>query len=136
MKSARLQHTIKIREVGVFVDGSQISLIGIVITVALYIFFILRGINVYLLSASATALVGLFSGMDVLKLLLGPFMTAFVGFLKSYFLIFVSSALFGRFISDAGVAYSVGKTSQTPRSAVKITRSFWPHLLSPCSMRC
>ncbi len=94
-------------------DASQISLIGIVITVALYIFFILRGVNVYLLSAAATALVGIFSGMDVLKLLLGPYMTAFVGFLKSYFLIFVSSALFGRFISDAGIAYSVGKLLAT-----------------------
>lgn len=90
-------------------DASQLSLLGIGVTVALYIFFILRGINVYLLSAAATALVAIFSGMDVLKVLSGPFMTAFVGFLKSYFLIFVSSALFGRFVSDAGIAYSLGK---------------------------
>lgn len=89
-------------------DPAVISLIGIFVAVVVFILFIFKGVNVYLLSVLASILVGLFTGADIMKLMLGPFMTSFVGFAKSFFLLFAASAIFGRFVSDAGIAYSIG----------------------------
>lgn len=90
-------------------DSATISLIGIILSTALYMYLIFRGINIWLLSVLASVIVILFSGGDVVKTITGPFMKSFVGFAQSYFLLFVASAIFGRFIGDSGIAYSLGK---------------------------
>lgn len=90
-------------------DAATLSLIGIVLSIAVYIYLIFRGVNIWVLSILASIIVILFSGGNVVKTIMGPFMTSFVAFAKSYFLLFVASAIFGRFIGDTGVAYSLGK---------------------------
>ncbi len=90
-------------------DTATISLMGIIVSTAVYIYLIFRGYNIWVLSLLASVIVILFSGGDMTKTLTGPFMTAFVAFARSYFLLFLASAIFGRFIGDSGVAYSLGK---------------------------
>lgn len=90
-------------------DAAILSLLGIIVSIVIYIYLIFRGINIWVLSVLASVIVILFSGGDMIKAITGPFMTAFVAFAKSYFLLFVASAIFGRFIGDTGVAYSLGK---------------------------
>lgn len=90
-------------------DAATLSVIGISVSVLIYIYLIFRGYNIWILSVLASIIVILFSGGDMVKTITGPFMTSFVGFARSYFLLFVASAIFGRFISDTGVAYSLGK---------------------------
>ncbi len=89
-------------------DMALVSLIGIVASVAVYIWFIFAGMNVWLLSTVASVIVCVFSGADVVKAMMGPYMTGFSGFIKSYFLLFITSAVLGRLVSDAGIAYSLG----------------------------
>lgn len=90
-------------------DMTMLSLVGIFISVAIYIWLIFVGLNVWILSVLASVIVCLFSGADAMKMLMGPYMTSFVGFARSFFLLFVASAIFGRFIADSGVAYSLGQ---------------------------
>lgn len=89
-------------------DGAMISLIGIVAAVTVYIWFIFTGFNVWILSTVASVIVCVVSGTDVVKMMMGPYMTGFAGFAKNYFLLFVASAILGRLVSDAGIAYSLG----------------------------
>jgi H+/gluconate symporter-like permease len=90
-------------------DAATLSVAGIIVSVSLYIYLIFRGYNIWILSVLASIIVILFSGGDVIKTITGPFMTSFVAFARSFFLLFVASAIFGRFIGDTGVAYSLGK---------------------------
>ncbi|MBP2666327.1 MAG: D-beta-hydroxybutyrate permease [Firmicutes bacterium] len=87
---------------------TMISLIGIFVATALYIWLIFVGYNVWILSVLASVVVCVISGADLVTALMGPYMTGFAGFIKSYFLLFVTSAVLGRLVSDAGIAYSLG----------------------------
>jgi len=92
------------------VDSALLSLIGIGLALVLFIVMAFRGYAILIIAPVMATLVGFISGVDVLKLLTGPFMNGFVGFAKSFFLLFALSAIFGKLVGDSGVARSIAVT--------------------------
>ena len=91
----------------------MISLLGIVIGLALFILLAYMGYNTIIVAIASAMVVAVFGGMNPFVALTEAFMPKTVGFMQGYFLIFLFSALFARFMGDSGAAPSI---------AVKVAR--------------
>ncbi len=91
----------------------MISLLGIVIGLALFILLAYMGYNTIIVAIASAMVVAVFGGMNPFVALTEAFMPKTVGFMQGYFLIFLFSALFARFMGDTGAAPSI---------AVKVAR--------------
>lgn len=91
----------------------MLSLLGIVVGLALFILLAYIGYNTIIVAIAAGMVVAIFGGMNPFTLLTEAFMPKAVGFMQGYFLIFLFSALFARFMGDTGAAPSI---------AVKVAR--------------
>ena len=76
----------------------MISLLGIVIGLALFILLAYMGYNTIIVAIASAMVVAVFGGMNPFVALTEAFMPKTVGFMQGYFLIFLFSALFARFI--------------------------------------
>jgi H+/gluconate symporter-like permease len=85
----------------------DLSVIGILVSLALIIVLALRGFGIMLIAPLAVVIVSLFSSMDVLDTLLGPYMKGFVNYAAKFYLIFVFASVFGKYMEDSGAARSV-----------------------------
>ncbi|MDR0880600.1 MAG: hypothetical protein LBN09_07870 [Clostridioides sp.] len=83
---------------------SVISFIGILAGIAVFVFLAMKGTTIVVSALSAALVMILTSGANPLGMLQEDWAAGFAGFLKSYFLIFVLSSLFGRVLSDSGSA--------------------------------
>jgi len=88
-------------------DLSTVSTIGIVISLALIIILALRGWHIIILAPLAAVVVALFSQLNVLQTLTGPYMKGFTNFAGRFYLIFLMGTLFGKFMEDSGAARSI-----------------------------
>jgi H+/gluconate symporter-like permease len=88
-------------------DLSTVSTIGILISLALIIILALRGWHIIILAPLAAVVVALFSGLDVLQTITGPYMKGFTNFAGRFYLIFLMGTLFGKFMEDSGAARSI-----------------------------
>lgn len=96
----------------------MLSVIGLVGGLGLLVVLTMRGMNLLIAAPLCAAVVAVLSGVPLLPQLAtapgGPdfvsnYMTAFAGFLKSYYLIFVMGAVFGKVMEDSGAAASVAR---------------------------
>jgi H+/gluconate symporter-like permease len=96
----------------------MLSVIGLIGGLALLMWWTMRGMNLLIAAPLCAAFVAACSGMPLLPQLVatpdGPdllsnYMTAFAGFLKNYYLIFLMGAVFGKVMEDSGAAASVAK---------------------------
>ena len=90
-------------------DVSMVSTIGIVVSLAFIIVLALRGWHIIVIAHLAAVLVALFSQMDVLQTLTGPYMNGFVNYAGRFYLIFLMGSLFGKFMEDSGAARSIAR---------------------------
>ena len=84
-----------------------LSLIGILVATAFFIFGIFKGYHVTLVSILAVAIVAIFSGVNIMTALTDDYMPRFAGAVSSYFLMFFFSALFAKSLGDVGAAQSI-----------------------------
>lgn len=85
----------------------MVSLLGIVIGLALFIWLAYCGYNTIIVAIASAMIVAIFGGMNPFTTLTSAFMPKAVGFMQGYFLIFLFSALFARFMGDSGAAPSI-----------------------------
>ena len=85
----------------------MLSLFGIVVGLALFILLAYIGYDTIIVAIAAGMVVAVFGGMNPFSLLSEAFMPKAVGFMQGYFLIFLFSALFARFMGDSGAAPSI-----------------------------
>jgi H+/gluconate symporter-like permease len=85
----------------------MISTIGIVVSLAFIIVLALRGWHIIVIAPLAAVLVALFSQMDVLQTLTGPYMKGFINYAGKFYLIFLMGSIFGKFMEDSGAASSI-----------------------------
>ena len=85
----------------------MISLLGIVIGLALFILLAFIGYNTIIVAIAAGMVVAIMGGLNPFTSLSEAFMPKAVGFMQGYFLIFLFSALFARFMGDSGAAPSI-----------------------------
>ena len=98
-----------------------LSLIGILIATAFFIFAIFRGYHVTVVSIIAAAIIALFSGVNIMTALTDSYMPRFAGAYSSYFLMFFFSALFAKSLGDVGAAQSIAF------AMVRLARKFKGH---------
>jgi len=67
-------------------------------------FLIFRGVPVLILAPFAAFIVMAFSGENFIEGLTGPFMTSMANFIRSNFLVFMFSSMFGKMMGDCGAA--------------------------------
>lgn len=94
------------------------SVLGLIGGLGLLVVLTMRGMNLLIAAPLCAAIVAVLSGMPLLPQLVATpggadfvsnYMTAFSGFLKSYYLIFVMGAVFGKVMEDSGAAASVAR---------------------------
>lgn len=85
-----------------------ISVIGIILGISVLIFLAYKGNDLTLLSFLTAVIIAVFARMNVMDAILGPYMTGVAAFLKSWFVIFLLGALFGKIYADVGAAKVLG----------------------------
>lgn len=93
----------------------MVSLIGIIIALALLVILAMKGHNLLLIAPVLAIVVAVFSGMNVVEALSGPYMQSFAKYATNYFLIFMFGSVFGKLMEDSGAARSIAE------SLIKIT---------------
>lgn len=85
------------------------SLAGIILALALLIFFAFRGKSLIWAAPICAMLVALTGGLDMLTAYTVSYMEGFVGFVKDWFPAFMLSAIFGQIMEDSGGAQAITK---------------------------
>ena len=88
----------------------MVSILGIIIGLAVFIFLAYRGYNTIFAAIIGSIIVALFDAQDPFVMLGDAFMTKASGFLKGYFMIFAFSALFAKVMGDSAAAASIAIT--------------------------
>ncbi len=82
---------------------------GVLIAFALLVILIYKKVPIIVAAPLSAAVMALLSGLPVMETLTGGYMDAMVAFIKSYFILFLVCAVFGRIMDVSGAAYSIGK---------------------------
>jgi H+/gluconate symporter-like permease len=86
-----------------------LSVFGILFSLAVIVVLALRGAGIMLIAPFAVVIVSLFSGMDVLNTLMGPYMKGFVNYASKFYFVFLFASIFGKYMDDSGAAKSIAK---------------------------
>lgn len=81
---------------------------GFIIAFILLVILVYKRIPIVVAAPLCAVVMALFSGLDVLSSLTGAYMDSMVGFIKSYFILFLICSIFGRIMDTSGAAYSIG----------------------------
>ena len=84
-----------------------LSLLGILVAVAAFILAIFRGYHITLVSILCMAIVAIFSQINIMTTLMGPWVGKFADTYKAFFLLFFFSALFAKSLGDVGAVQSI-----------------------------
>lgn len=90
--------------------NSTISIIGIIIGLALMIFLSFKGVSIYLYAPISAVVVMIFGGLPIWETLTGTYMEGFVGYAKSYFLLFAMASMYAKIMGDSGAAQVIATT--------------------------
>lgn len=85
----------------------DLSVIGIIVSLAVIVILALRGLGIAFIGPLAAALVAIFSGMGVFDTLMGPYMKGFINYAAKFFLIFLFASIFGKYMEDSGAAKAI-----------------------------
>ncbi|SMC91152.1 GntP family permease [Papillibacter cinnamivorans] len=84
------------------------GVIGLLLGIAILIFFAYKGLGALPLTLLAGVVVILTNGMPLWTSFAEYYMGGYVGFFKAYFLIFASSAFYAKLMEDSGAAIAIG----------------------------
>lgn len=102
-----------------------LSIIGIILGVIVLVLFAWQGWSMYICGFSAAFVVMIFSGLDIMETLTGPFMAKFAGFVSNYILLFMVTTLFAKILGDSGAAKVIAvKMAKLARRAPKKYQGF------------
>ncbi|MBL8234156.1 MAG: GntP family permease [Bryobacterales bacterium] len=85
----------------------DLSVIGIVVSLLFIVALAMRGWHIILIAPLAVVVTALFSGMEILPLLTGPYMKGFVNYASKFYLVFLVASIFGKVMEDSGAARSI-----------------------------
>lgn len=86
-----------------------ISIIGIIAGLAVLMFLIMRGVNIFVVSFLAAAIVALTGGLNLYDALKETFVGGFVTFFKSNYLIFLTGVLMGKAMEITNAAKAIAR---------------------------
>jgi len=83
------------------------SVIGIILSLAFIVVLALRGWHIIIIAPLAVVVVSIFSNMNIMETLTGPYMKGFVNYAGKFYLIFLAGSMFGKFMEDGQAARSI-----------------------------
>ncbi|QGU95484.1 GntP family permease [Clostridium bovifaecis] len=86
-----------------------ISLIGIIGALALLMVLVMKGVNIFIIAITCSAIVALTGGINLYDALKSDYMGGFVGFFKNNFLIFLTGTLMGKMYEVTNGAKAIAK---------------------------
>lgn len=107
-----------------------ISLIGIVVAVAVFVYLAFKNVNLFVDAVIAAMIIIITAWLPLMDTLKTTYMTGLSGFLKNYLFLFAMSAIFGRFMEETGncrrIAFAISKLTYKTKN-----RKFWAILTLP-----
>ena len=85
----------------------DLSVIGIVLSLAFIVVLALRGWHIIIIAPLAVVIVSIFSDMNIMQTMTGPYMKGFVNYAGRFYLIFLAGSVFGKFMEDGQAARSI-----------------------------
>lgn len=86
-----------------------ISILGIVFALGLMIILIMKGVNIFVVAISCSAIVAVTGGLNLYDALKGNYMAGFVKFFQNYFLIFLTGTIMGKVMEVTNGAKAIAK---------------------------
>jgi H+/gluconate symporter-like permease len=83
------------------------SVIGIIISLAFIVILALRGWHIIIIAPLAVIVVCIFSEMNIMETMYGPYMKGFVNYASRFYLLFLAGSVFGKFMEDGQAARSL-----------------------------
>lgn len=108
-----------------------LSIAGIVLGVGAFIYLSFRRYNMFMGTLVATLVVAATSQLDIYKSITDTYMVGFTGFIKTYFLLFCLSAVFGRTMEDSGCARKIAVALAGITRRSKTNAKFYSLLILP-----
>lgn len=108
-----------------------LSVIGIILGVAVFVFLSFKRVNMFIGTIAASLVVAILSGMNPITAILDTYNTGFAGFISSWFLVFCMSAVFGRVMEDSGCARKIGLSLANLTKRSKKNAKFLSVLILP-----
>ena len=110
-----------------------LSLLGIFIALAIFIWLSFKGYNIIFLTILSSIIVCLFGGMNPITALNEVYLPKFGGFIQNWFLIYVLSATFAKLMGESGAARSIALkiAKLTRRSHDPFKEKYWAILSLP-----
>lgn len=87
----------------------MVSILGLIGSLALLIYLTMRGINIIIAAVGSAVILALTGGLNLIDALTEDYMTGFTGFFKSWFLIFLLGAIFGKVMEDTKGAQAIAE---------------------------
>lgn len=87
----------------------MLSVLFVFLTLALVMFLVFKKVNIVIASLAAAILLALLDGQNILTAMTDTFMTGASNYIKSFFLLFFVSALFGKVMESTGAAASIAR---------------------------
>ncbi|HWR66781.1 MAG TPA: hypothetical protein VN364_11750 [Bellilinea sp.] len=81
----------------------------LILGLAVLIYTAMKGLNVIVMAPVAAVLIAVLSRMEILPAYLETFMTGAVGYIKSFFPMFMGGAILGRIMQDSGAAEAIAR---------------------------
>lgn len=85
----------------------MLSFIGLLLGLVLLIFLTMRGVNIIVSAILCSVILALTGGLNLIEALTEHYMTGFTNFFKSWFLIFLLGAIFGKVMEDTNGAKAI-----------------------------
>jgi len=85
----------------------DLSVIGIILSSAFIVVLALRGWHIIIIAPLAVVIVSIFSDMNIMQTMTGPYMKGFVNYAGRFYLIFLAGSVFGKFMEDGQAARSI-----------------------------
>jgi H+/gluconate symporter-like permease len=83
------------------------SVIGIILSLAFIVVLALRGWHIIIIAPLAVVIISIFSQMNIMQTLTGPYMKGFINYAGKFYLIFLAGSVFGKFMEDSQAARSI-----------------------------
>ena len=90
-------------------DSVTLSIAGIIVALGLVLYLIMKGINIFVIAFSCSAIVALTGGIDLYEAFKVHYMRGFVGFMQANYLIFLTGTLLGKMMEVTGGAKAIAQ---------------------------
>lgn len=85
----------------------MLSVVGLIVALSLLIILTMRGFNIIIAAVLCSVILAITGSLNIIEALTEHYMTGFTNFFKSWFIIFLLGAIFGKVMEDTNAARAI-----------------------------